>query len=164
MIKIVILVALAAVLAIACICQPNLLSQNTILNGLMNHEVLALMAVILTVTLASVANIHLAINRVVTKKFDNDPELKAAASEVKKELKDNSWYIFWGFLAALILIVAEGSIDSELATAIIYAGVIWILGLYLMCMYDVYQVAFGVVDMDDGDAATPDVAADGGGD
>lgn len=69
MIKIIILVALAAVLAVACICQPSLLSENTILNGLMNHEVLALMAVILTVTLASVANIHLAINRIVAKKI-----------------------------------------------------------------------------------------------
>ncbi|WP_417496470.1 hypothetical protein [Maricaulis sp.] len=151
MIKIVLLIALAAVLAAACICKPDLLIQNTVLNGLMNHEVLALMSVILTVTLASVANIHLAINRVVSKKFGNNEKLIAAAADVKRELKDNSWYIFWGFLAALILVIAKGSIDNDTATAIIYAAVVWILGLYLLCMFDVYQVAFGVVDMDDGD-------------
>lgn len=166
MAKIFILIAFALFFAVATVCKPDFLARNTFLLGFVNHEVLALLSVILTVTLASVANIHLTMNKIVANKFGNNPKLKDAATEVKNELKDNCWYIFWGFVAAAILLVAKGSIpNGDLALSIIHGMVLWILALYVLCMYDVYQVVFGIVDMDDGSSGadnTPDMSSDGG--
>lgn len=165
MIKIVSLIAISTVLAVIVICHPALLSQNTILLNLVNHEILSLLAVIMTVTLASVANVNLTLNRIVAQRFKNNKTMKLAASEVKGELKDNCWYIFWGFFVASLLVFFRGSVSDTLSIAVINAIVVWIFFLYLFCMFDVYQVVFGISDMDDGAsgaADAPDMSADGG--
>lgn len=143
------------------ISKPDWLSKNEFLKQVISHEVLALMAVILTVTLASVANIHLALNRVVNDRFKHNNEMKLLAEDVKKEIRDNAWMIFWGFSLTIFALFVKGISPENLSlVAMINAFVLWILGLYIMCMYDIYKVVFGVADIDKSDIThsdTPDV-------
>lgn len=158
MVKIGVLIAAALFVSVAILCKPEFFSSNTFLVGFVNHEVISLMAVILTVTLASVANIHLAINRLVKERFDNSSEAISLASDVKSELRQNCWFIFWGFLCAIILVFAKGALPANpTAIAIVHGAISWILLLYVMCMMDVYQVVFGIVSMDKASQPEPEV-------
>jgi hypothetical protein len=126
-----------------------LLTENTFLKGFINHEVVSLMAVIMTVTLASVANIHLAINRLVAVRLQNVPALRDAASEVKNEVNDNAWLIFGGFVAAVLTLIVGGAFASSIYVgAGVNAVVLWILALFITCMYDIYRVVFGIVALE----------------
>lgn len=149
MVKICLLIALGTVISATVICMPHWLSDNDFLKGFVNHEVLALMAVILTVTLASVANIHMALNRIVIRRFNSDKHLKKAASDVKREITDNAWYIFWGFVITIFVLLVKGlNTDNQLIVAISNGIVVWTLFLFILCMYDIYKVIFGIVDLE----------------
>lgn len=143
------LVLVAALLVLAFHLNVEALANNDFLKGFVNHEVLALMAVILTVTLASVANIHLALNRIVSKRFNGDEDLKHAALDVKKQLTDNAWYIFWGFCLSVVALLVKGHYPgvSEVVAAV-HGFVLWLLALFILCMYDIYKVVFGIVNLE----------------
>lgn len=149
MVKICSLIALGAVICAIIVCRPQWLAENDFLRGFVNHEALALMAVILTVTLASVANIHMALNRIVVRRFRGDSKLKKAASEVKQEINDNAWYIFWGFVLTIFVLLVKGlNTDNQLIVATSNGIVVWTLFLFIFCMYDIYKVIFGIVDLE----------------
>lgn len=149
MAKVFTLIAFAAVLAVTVISRPNWLSENEFLLDFANQEALALMAIILTVTLASVANIHVAINRLVSQRFGENAELKTMASEVKSEITDNAWYIFWGFVVVIVVLLVKGlNMENEVVLAISHAIVLWILLLYILCMLDIYKVIFGILNLE----------------
>lgn len=166
MVKICTLIAFALFFAVTSLCQPHIFANNTFLIGFINHEVLALLAVILTVTLASVANIHLTMNRLISSRFYNNPVMISAGKEVKKELRENCWILFWGFFAAVVILVIKGSApETDVSHSILNTLVLWILVLYILCMYDVYQVVFGIVNLDDGsnkEITNSDSSADDG--
>lgn len=148
MVKAILLTAVAIFLASTTVCMPNLFGENAFLQGFVTHEILALMAVILTVTLASVANIHLSLNRIVITKFSTRKEMVEAAQSVKKELSDNAWYIFWGFAAVIILLIAKGISKNLFLQSAVNAACIWVLLVYILCMYDIYRVVFGLTKLE----------------
>ena len=149
MIKIGILIFFAVLFGSIVVCEPQWLSSNAFLNSFVSHEILALKAVILTVTLASVANIHLALNRIVVNRFGSQASLTEAAKSVKKEINDDAWYIFWGFIVTIVALVGKGAFDGNVQVVAASHGVaLWVLLLYLVCMYDIYKIVFGVVDLE----------------
>ena len=149
MAKIFSLTALGKVISSIIVCRPHWLSENEFLKGFVNHEVIALMTVILTVTLASVANIHIALNKIVTRRFSGNAQLIKSANEVKKEITDNAWYIFWGFALTIIVLLVKGlNTNDELIVAIANGIVIWTFSLFIFCMYDIYKVTFGIIDLE----------------
>jgi|GEM_PF-2518364 len=143
------LVLSAAGIVAFLLIEPDALSENTFLMGFVNHEVLGLMSVILTVTLASVANIHLALNRIIAKKLKATDEVLSVAREVKSELRDNAWLIFWGFALSIVLLLIKGAFTEQVfVIAAVNGAILWILSLYILCMYDIYRVVFGIVDLE----------------
>ncbi|OKL43289.1 hypothetical protein A3843_14330 [Pseudovibrio exalbescens] len=149
MIKWITLIGVGVILTCMLVSREHWLSENTFLNEFVSHELIALMAVVLTVTLASVANLHLALNRMVRERFNGNHNIQNAADKVKKEIRDNAWYIFWGFSITIVLLFVKGlNEDCSTTIAIVNASALWILALYILCMYDVYQVVFGVVELD----------------
>ncbi|MGR3813258.1 MAG: hypothetical protein ACU0AU_04125 [Cognatishimia activa] len=147
MINIILLLGLATFLGSVAVCRPEYLSENKFLVDFVDHEAIALLAVILTITLASVANIHLSINRVLLR-TQKKQDLLEAAKMVKSETKDDAWYIFFGFIASLLLVIWKGGTSSTDVLAIIHAAMIWIFGLYLVCMYDIHKIIFGLADLE----------------
>ncbi len=145
MINKVILIALAAVLTCVVTYRPEWLSANTFLDGFVNHEILALFAVVLTVTLASVANIHLSINRMIAHSFSNDAIAREMANKIKSEIRDNSRIIFFSFFAALFALIIKGLMPSEaIHISAVNGFLIWVLVLNLLTIMDVYNVVYGL--------------------
>lgn len=149
MIKKIIIVGFAFLLSCITVSREEWLSGNVILKDMINHEIIALFAVVVTVTLASVANIHLSLNRIVLGKFQGNQELKEKAKEVMKHLKENSWYIFYGFGLTFLAIIFKGAnIDNNFIVASVHAFCLWMLMLYGICLLDIYKVVFGLVDLE----------------
>lgn len=161
MIKGVVLIGFGAVLASMLVCKPSWLSDNTFLKDFVSFEILSLLAVILTVTLASVANIHLSINRIIVKHFSGRAEHARAAEEIKSEIKQNAWVIFYSFFFAVLLLFVKGLNESEtLIVAICNGAMLWILLLNLMCILDIYRVIYGIVDLESSLEPSPPKAGD----
>lgn len=148
MIKAIVLVGVAVFFASSTVCMPTLLGNNVFLEGFVTHEILGLMSVILTVTLASVANIHLALNRIVLAKFSKKIEMVEAAKAVKKELSDNAWYIFWGFSVVGTMLIVKGGSSNIYLHSFVNGASTWVLLLYIFCMYDIYRVVFGMTQLE----------------
>lgn len=144
------LIAFALFVAVATIYKPEFLGTNTFLTGFVNHEILALMAVILTITLASVANIHMSLNALILRRFRNNPEIRKVALDVKTEMNDNAWLIIWGFLITVIVLVTKGCFEASnhLAQSIANGIALWLFLLYFLCLYDIYRVVFGIVQLE----------------
>lgn len=144
----VIIVAVAAVLTCVVTYRPDWLADNSFLDEFISHEILALFAVVLTVTLASVANIHLAINRMIVQSFRQDPKAQMLASEIKTEIRDNCRIIFVSFFLALTALIVKGLIpDEPVHVAIVNGFLIWVLVLNLLTIMDVYNVVYGLSDL-----------------
>lgn len=151
MIKIVGLIGFGAVLASIVVCKPEWMSDNTFLKGFITFEILSLLAVILTVTLASVANIHLAINRIIAKHLSGNFAQVKVAEEIKAEIKSNAWTIFYSFFFAVAILFIKGLSEADtLIVSTCNASMLWILFLNLMCILDIYRVIYGIVDLEAG--------------
>jgi hypothetical protein len=143
----IIAIALATILIVFVICQPEQLYKNTFVNQLASVDVLSLFAVILTVTLAAVASIIVSINRIVLMLPEPRDEAKAAAAEVKKQVKRSDWIIFWGFILAAIALILKGFFPANIhIVSSIHAFIIWMLALYCLSLYDIYSVLFAAIE------------------
>ncbi len=143
------LIVLAGLILATVICRPYWLSDNDFLNRFLNYEALAIMAVILTVTLASVANINLSLNQIVIRHFNGNEVLKDYATNVKRQMKENAWYIFGGFVLTVVVLLVKGLNEkNEMIIAVSNGLIVWVLFLFIACMLDIYKVFFGVVDLE----------------
>lgn len=149
MTKIVSLIGFGFVLASMVICKPEWLTMNQFMRDFASFNFLSLLAVILTVTLASVANIHLAINRIISKHLLGNMDQIQIAESVKSEIKSNAWTIFISFFVAVFVLFVSGlNKNDQLVTAICNASLLWLLLLNLMCILDIYRVIYGLVDIE----------------
>lgn len=156
MIKIVGLIGFGVVLASMLVCKPEWLSDNTFLQGFISFEILSLLAVILTVTLASVANIHLAINRIIAKHLAGNAEQVSVAEDIKTEIKSNAWTIFYSFFFAVAILFVKGLNEADaFVVSACNAAMLWLLFLNLMCILDIYRVIYGIVDLESGLEGAP---------
>ena len=169
MIKIVSLIGLAVFLGSLVVCKPEWLNDNKFMDGFISFEILSLLAVILTVTLASVANIHLAINRIIAKHLAGNSAQVSLAEDIKSEIRSNAWVIFYSFIASVVILFVKGLNEADqLVLAICNATMLWVLFLNLLCILDIYKVIYGIVDLESGlagattssDESEPDYGSD----
>lgn len=142
-------IGLAIVLLAMAISRPEWLSNNAFLASFITHEALALMAIILTVTLAAVGNIIVSINRLIARVDGASKELKQAASEAKRQIKRSAWLIFYGFIIAVVVMFVKGlSTEDSQIIAVCNGIILWLIGLYCLALHDIYAVMFEATERD----------------
>lgn len=136
--------AFVAVVGAMAVCEPAWLATNMFLDALMSHELLALLVVILTITFASVANIHLAISRMVQQAPD-PAAANASADGARREINSNAWTIFLAFIAAVIVLLVKGwAQGNQHVVAFAHAVGLAILLLNVLVLHDIYRSIFGL--------------------
>lgn len=131
------------------ICRPAWLSSNSFLIDFVDHEAISLLAVILTITLASVANIHLSMNRILlAARSRPSADLVRSAQAVKSETRDDAWYIFWGFVIAILAVIFKGAVINTTAIAVSHALVLFVYVLFLVCLRDIHRIIFGLAELE----------------
>lgn len=128
---------------------PNVLAGNTFLDDFVGAQLLSLLAIILTITLASVANIHLGLNRIIKEQFEDDLEEGYSAAEpVRREINQNAWVLFWVFLTCIVLLCVEGAFPSVIwVESFVYGVCALILVLNVWVLYDVYKSVYALVSL-----------------
>ena len=143
---IVALVALTSALTSA-VC-PEFLGENTFLEELVSHELVSILVVILTVTMASVANIHLALGRFEKSMSEQGIDVKNLIADARMELSENAWYIFGSFCVLIVVLILKGSTESIFWISAYHSVALVIIALNLAILYDIYKSVYLLVSMD----------------
>ena len=136
---IVVVVVFAALVAIV-LWRPDWLSdQNAFLREFVNHEYLNVLGVIFAISLASLAQAHLSLNRIEERRgyecFEN----------TRAEIKSAACWLIGLFALAVVVVVAKplvGTTDVKSAGANVTA--ILILTMYVLVLLDITMAVFAI--------------------
>ena len=141
----IVLVVLAGVFIAMSVCQPAILAKNKFLDGFINQEVLSIMAVIMTISIASIATIHIWFNEL------EDKHGHKVFGAARKEINQAAFYFIGLFLAQLLcLIIRSLPIfdGSEMALSLFNGGSILLLLCSVLTLIDIMGVVRALTPAD----------------
>lgn len=118
--------------------------QNSFLKGFVNHEFLNVLGVILAITLASLAQLHLSINTL------EERAGRAFLRGARDEIKSSARWLIGGFLVGLVLVWLKPLLGSPDALAnarieaVFNSGALLLLGFYVLILIDITGSVFEV--------------------
>ncbi|MDB5566619.1 MAG: hypothetical protein JWP84_3185 [Tardiphaga sp.] len=92
-------IVLAGVFVALSVCQPTILAHNDFLKGFINQEVLSIMAVIMTISITSIATIHIWFNEL------EDKHGKKVFGAARREINQTAFYFIGLFVAQLACLI-----------------------------------------------------------
>lgn len=137
--SILILTLLTAALVWISFCRPYLLSdQNDFLAGFVTHELLSVLGVIVTITLASAASLHLEFNRL-------EDEYGEAFQDARDATRNYAFMLIGLFAAALALVIFKPiMVEGRWIEALFNSGAIIIVVLNIMALFDITYAIFQI--------------------
>lgn len=123
---------------ISCAHPQWLSDNNAFLKGFVNHELLAVLGVIVTITLASAASLHLELNRLEDATNENFSEARTAT-------KAYAYLLIALFALALVLVVLKPllAINAHLEAAF-NGTAIWIITINILSLMDLTGAVFAI--------------------
>lgn len=113
--------------------------SNTFLAGFVNHEYINTMGVILAITLASLSQIHLSLNRMEEKRGER------FLGGARKEIKSNAAWLIGLFVLGAGLVVVKPIVGGgDRGSGFFNGACIGVLGLYIMILADVTLATFDI--------------------
>ena len=140
-------IATGIVAALATAFWPKILAENEFLKNYVTHEILSLLAVTMTITFASVANIHLSITRSLQSAV-RDPVARAAIEEkhakpMRVEINSSAWLLFWTFAVTFIAVLVKGQFPkSDYVLSFVHGVGIVATLINLLVIRDIYRTTF----------------------
>lgn len=140
------LVAISAF--ISTMARPELLAENDFLKAIASHEIVSILVVILTVTMASVANIHLALGRLKNTMADAGKDISDQIADARVELSDNAWYLFGAFCLLIIVLLFKGWVSNIYYISAFNGIILTIIALNLAILFDIYSSVYLLTSLD----------------
>ena len=141
----ILLIVLAGVLVAMSICQPVILAKNKFLEGFINQEIVSIMAVIMTISIASIATIHIWFNEL------EDKHGQKVFGAARREINQAAFYFIGLFLAQLLcLIVRSLPIfdGNEVALSLFNGGSLLLLLCSVLTLLDIMGVVRALTPAD----------------
>ncbi|MCR9235662.1 MAG: hypothetical protein NXI17_03235 [Alphaproteobacteria bacterium] len=136
-----ILLVSAIALTVISLVKPLYLSDaNVFLDGFVNHEFLNILGVILAITLASVANIHLAFNR-IEERYGKPGGLAKSRENLRKA---SSWLIALFIMGAVLVIVKPVACASDVTEALFNSGALVVLIWHVLILISLTELVFRI--------------------
>lgn len=138
----------AMVAAVVCVAAFNpswINDKNTFLAAFVNHEFLALLGVIVSITLASMGQLHLTLN-----------EIEKSAKErflfrIRRNVKSSAYALIFLFLVGFVIVILKGTIvapngdgKDHPAIAFLNGFAIVVVVWTLMILASIMQVVFAI--------------------
>jgi hypothetical protein len=143
-IYIIFIIVLAGVITAASICAPTLLAKNEFLGGFVDHEILGIMAVIMTISIASIATIHIWFNELEQKHG------KRVFGKSRHEINQAAFIMIWLFVGQLgLLVVRSNFLGSDRAISFFNGGSILLLLASVVTLLDVMGTVKALTPSDD---------------
>jgi hypothetical protein len=149
MTKIISYVVLALSITIVIICAivvPDLLSDsNTFFHAFVNHELLAVLGVILAITLASTAQIHLEFNKIEERYKRENALLRA-----RREVRSSAFFLIFLFLMAVFIVVTKPMLAHTPWSQTLFNGASIIIIVWdVLILIDLTMTIFGITPLID---------------
>lgn len=136
----VIIVVCGAVFLVTALVRPSLISDdNEFLKELIGVNLLTILGVILSITLASVGQVHLSLNK-IEEKYN-----KRAFPDTRAGMQKAAYWLISLFLICLIVTYAKSAVPSSPAwEAIMNGAALVILLWYLLILISIMQMIFAI--------------------
>lgn len=141
------LIALAVIIGVLTISTPTVLSDdNPFLAQFVSHELLNFLGVVVTITLASAAQLHLSFNR-IEERF----KVKNKLEKSRKAVRDGSyWLLRLLLLAVAVVLIKPMMAQSDRMESAFNGAAIWIVFFNILILVELTQLVFAIQpDVDD---------------
>ncbi len=129
---------IAAMVAVAWFRPCWLSDENQFLRGFVNQELLAVLGVVVTITLASAANLHLELNRLEDEYEERFPEARWAN-------RSYAYLLIWLFILAIFLVVCKPIFaSSPFEQALFNGAAIMIVLVNVLSLMDLTGAIFQI--------------------
>ena len=119
---------------------PQLLVENDFLKNFINHELLNILAIIVTITAASAANLHLGLNH-AEETIKRRDHFKVA----RKEIREGVYCLIVLFLVAVITLIIRSSFLGNLCIVSSLNGLsLVVLLTYILVLIDTTMAVFAL--------------------
>ena len=115
--------------------SPHTLAYNNFLDSFIGVEILALFSVIVTITFASVENIHLYLC-----KMEGDLGKAGCFKNTRSEVNKNIYAMVVMLLISIITLIIKGGEASTVCLSIIHGTHLLILLTYIIILLDIYSL------------------------
>lgn len=133
------IVSAGSLLTISVMTPAYLSDANTFLKNFVTHELLGVLGVILAITLASAAQIHLTLNR-IEEDYGQSKFVKTRAN-IKQSA---AWLIGLFGLAVLLLVVKSNLGSGDVSTAICNSVALLIIMGEILILIDITELVFAI--------------------
>lgn len=122
-------------------CAPWVLSdKNSFLKGFVTHELLGFLGVIVTITLASTANLHLELNKL------EEQIKKRVFNKTRCAIRRSAYWLIGMILIAIVIAVSKPLVvsnDEQMIAASLFNGAALLIVLFnILVLIDLVQIAF----------------------
>jgi len=120
--------------------RPNWVSdQNGFLQNFVNHEFLNLLGVILAITLASVANLHLEFNKIEEK------HQREGLQRTRQSVKKSAYWLIGLFITGVVIVVIKPLLaGGETAEAVANMAALFIVLWQVLILVNLTQLVFAI--------------------
>lgn len=126
-------------IVLSCIVPDVLSDKNSFLKGFVTHELLGFLGVIVTITLASAANLHLKLNELEEK------VQKQVFSKTRAMVKKSAYWLIGMLLIAFLLVVIKPVVaTSNTVEAIFNGAALLVVFFNILVLIDLTQAAFSL--------------------
>jgi uncharacterized membrane protein YidH (DUF202 family) len=133
------IVSVGTVILVSAAAPRWLDDHNEFLKGFVNHELLAILGVILAITLASASQIHLKFNDLEEKRGHD------FLQKSRKELEVSAYSLIISFLVAVALVIVKPlCAEHNFGIAFINGMAVWILLFNLLILFDITAGIFSI--------------------
>ncbi|WP_126421309.1 hypothetical protein [Asticcacaulis excentricus] len=132
------LLAWSAIWSAVVICAPWIFSdKNKFFEGFVNEQFLSFMGVIVTITLASAANLFIEMNKL------EDKVDKPVFRKAKDGVKDSSYWLIALLIFSIVVVIVKPLVNTgERSQAIVNGAAITIIIMSVLILIDLTQSAF----------------------
>ena len=134
------MIAATAVCLVLSLCCPWLLSDNnTFLKNFVNHEMLSFLGVIVTITLASAANLHLELNKI-------EEKLKEVIfHRTRDSIKKSAYWLLALLSLAIILTITKPLLcGGAIANSLVNSAALLIILFNVLTLVDITNTVFAL--------------------
>ena len=125
---------------ILSIVEPWVLNDtNTFLRDFVNHELLNVLGVIMAITLASAANLHLEFNKI------EDAAKKTILSGTRAKVKTSSFFMIYLFILAVVVVVVKPHFTVSEVTTSFFNGLALLIVIFnILVLVDLTKLVFSI--------------------
>ncbi len=122
------------------ICKPAMISDdNEFLHHFVNQELLALLGIIMTITLASAANLHLEFNKI------EERHQKRELTNTRRKVKEAANCLIILFLVSVVVVVVKPLLNGNEHVQALFNGAALLIVLWnVLILVELTQLTFAI--------------------